>query len=189
MRRHPDRPGPDARHVTPQYGGLQGGTPFDDACAADAALTGFTGALSSGSHGRLGGECSVLALASAGDVFVVDGSGKDPLPVRGNQGFGGWNRDCDPDEVIVGFAGRADDDIDQLVFVCAELLVLEAIDGGFSLGLGPPENLGAIGGLGGQPFMQTACPIGQVATVQRIRAGMTIDAFGLGCSAVALTYD
>jgi cysteine-rich repeat protein len=51
------------------------------------------------------------------------------------------------------------------------------------------EPLMPIGGNNGVPFPQTDCPAGQVATVQRLRASTGVDAFGLGCSAVALTFD
>ncbi|NIR40685.1 MAG: hypothetical protein GWN79_23565, partial [Actinobacteria bacterium] len=48
-------------------------------------------------------------------------------------------------------------------------------------------DLPAAGGTGGSPFPQTDCPAGQVAGESRIRAGDSIDAFGLGCIAPALS--
>ncbi len=35
---------------------------------------------------------------------------------------------------------------------------------------------------------QTNCPMGQVATQQRLRSGDGLDAFGVGCSAIGLAY-
>ena len=178
-----------AGDVTPQFGGLMTGVPFDDACPMGQALTGFVGDLASLSHGRLGGRCSELALAIQGDAFAVVTMGKNPLPVRGNSGMNGWMRDCKADEVLLGFVGRAGTGVDQLTFRCVPLEVIEAPDGAFSLEIGAPEPLMPIGGGNGVPFPQTDCPAGQVATVQRLRASTGVDAFGLGCSAVALTFD
>ena len=62
-------------------------------------------------------------------------------------------------------------------------------DGAFGLGLGAPDVLMPIGGGGGVPFAQTDCPVGQVATVQRLRASTGVDAFGLACSTLTLTFD
>jgi cysteine-rich repeat protein len=175
--------------ATPQFGGLLAGTAYDDACAAGEALTGFAGTLSNQSHGRIGGLCSLTDVAVQGGQFVVTTTGKNLLPVRGDSGFNDWVRDCDADEIAVGFSGRADTDVDQLRFRCAPLVVSEAPDGLFSLAVGPPENLSPIGGTDGEAFAAVDCPSGQVATVQRVRAGVGVDAFGLGCSVVALTYD
>ena len=175
--------------VTPQFGGLMSGVAFDDPCPPGQALTGFVGDLANLSHGKLGGRCSALAVAVQGNAFAVVATGKNPLPVRGNSGMNGWMRDCKTDQVLLGFVGRAGTGVDQLTFRCVPLAIVEAPDGAFSLQLGAPDPLMPIGGNGGMPFPQTDCPAGQVATVQRLRASTGIDAFGLGCSAVALTFD
>jgi cysteine-rich repeat protein len=173
---------------TPQYGGLDVGAPFVDACPAGQALVGFTGATFGGAHGKLSGLCSPLQLAVAGDAFVVQTGAKTALPSRGDTGNVPWLRECPAPRVVVGFSGRAGVGVDRLVFACAELVVSEAMDGSFSVAPGPAIDLAGVGGNGGAPFPPTSCPPGQVATAQRVRASAGVDAFGLGCSAAALTF-
>ena len=86
---------------------------------------------------------------------------------------------------MMGFRGRSGDLIDQLLFRCAPLEV--TWDGNdYNVSRGTPFDISAVGGSGGDPFGQADCPGDQVATVANIRAGDSIDAFGLGCQAPSL---
>ena len=172
---------------TAQAGNVNGGVAFNDACPAGSLLIGFQGFLG-GSHGRLQGVCGTPGLVPALDGFVVTVSDPTPLPQRGNGGNMQWMRLCPVDQMIVGFSGRAGQLIDQLTFTCAPLVVSEAGDGAWSIAPGPTGTLPAIGGNGGQPFAQANCPAGQVGSMQRIRAGDSVDAFGIGCSAIGLAF-
>ena len=173
---------------TTQQGNVNLGAAFDDPCPAGQALVGFSGVLKTNTHAALKGLCGVPNLNVLGDGFVIKVGAGTALPQRGGAGDTPWVRTCPADQVLVGFSGRASASIDQLTLSCAPLVVSEAPDGGFSVGLGAATPLMAVGGAGGVAFMQTDCPMGQVGGVQRLRANTLITAFGLGCSAVSLGY-
>jgi hypothetical protein len=56
----------------------------------------------------------------------------------------------------------------------------------YSVSTGTVTVLAAVGDNGGSAFPDTDCPTDQVATVSHLRAGDNLDAFGLGCSTVAV---
>lgn len=163
--------------------GQQNGTPFDDACPAGQALIGFTGSLqaANGAHGQIAARCGALSVVAASgggfEIRLADGAA---LPTRGVDNASPWTRSCPANQVIVGFGGRSGRLIDQLALRCAPLTLTPA-GGGWTVGLGAATDLAAIGGSGGTAFAQTDCGAGQIAAVARIRAGDSIDAFGLGC--------
>jgi hypothetical protein len=103
------------------------------------------------------------------------------MPTRGVQGTSAWSQTCPSNQLIVGFGGRAGALIDQLVLRCAPLIVT-ADGGGFTVSTGATTDLAAVGGTGGNPFAQTDCAAGQIASTARLRAGDGIDAFGLACT-------
>ncbi|MCA9662041.1 MAG: DUF4215 domain-containing protein, partial [Myxococcales bacterium] len=174
---------------TATYGG-DGGDPFDDSCPQGQALIGFSGKLDGNNwHGNVAGICGTLALDVEGDAFVIAVSEAASLPLRGaaNQNGQGWSRYCPAGEVVVGFSGRNGWYIDQLTFYCAAPQIAEDGDG-FFVSLGAAAPLAAIGGPGGDPFPETYCPMGQIATRQRGRASNDLDRFGLGCANINLLY-
>lgn len=172
---------------TNQAGNANGGTAYNDPCGAGRALIGFAGSFMS-YHRRIRGVCGLLGLSPAMDGFNVTLTDPVQLPERGPDGNTPWMRTCPQDQVIVGFSGRSGGLVDSLTFTCAPLVVDEADDGTWTIALGATSNLLAVGGNGGNQFPQTDCPAGQVATVQRLRTGDGLDAFGLGCSAVGLDF-
>ena len=173
--------------LTTQYGDTQLGLAYLDTCPQGQVLIGFTGVLKTDSHAALKGMCGAPGLAVQADAFVVEVVAGAPLPERGGAGDTPWMRGCAANQVVTGFAGRAGVGVDQLTLSCAPLVVSEAMDGSFSVGLGPASPLPAVGGAGGLPFPQTDCPAGQVGNAQNLRADATIAAFGLGCAAVSLS--
>ena len=177
-----------AGQATPQFGGLNLGTAYNDNCLAGQVLTGFTGTLKVGAHAALKGVCALPMLAVVDDAFVVKTGPGAALPQRGGAGDTPWVRNCPADQMLVGFSGSAGTGVNQLTFGCAPLEITEAGDGTFSIGLGILTPLMVVGAVGGMPFAQTNCPMGQVAAAQRLRASAVITAFGLGCSAVSLGF-
>jgi len=174
---------------TAAFGG-QGGVAFDDSCPPGQALVGFSGKLDGQNwHGNAAGRCGTLTIEAVDDKPVVKVSPAEKLPLHGaaNQTGQTWDRMCPPDQVIVGFSGRAGALINQLTFRCAPLALAEDATG-FSVAIGAPAALMPIGGDGGTPFPQTDCPAGQVANRQRGRASNDLDQFGLGCAIVGLIF-
>jgi hypothetical protein len=107
--------------VTPtaQFGNLNGGVAFPDACPAGQAVIGYHGFVATqGWHGQIQALCGTLTLG-AGVTPTVTLDAGETLPLRGVFGVVEWTRTCGSDEVVVGFAGRSGALIDQLTFVCA----------------------------------------------------------------------
>ena len=174
--------------ATAQYGNVQGGALFEDGCPQGEAVVGFAGWIHTFAnwHGRIQVLCGSPGLV-AGDAWSVAVGGGATLPLRGVIGDFEWTRTCPKDQVVIGFEGRAEGLLDELVVRCAPLLVTEGA-GGFAVITGAETALPAIGGKSGNPFPLTKCAAGEVATMGRIRAGDFIDAFGLGCSKVGLSF-
>ena len=164
------------------------GTAYSDNCPAGQVLTGFMGTLKAGSHAALRGMCSVPTLVVQDDAFVVKTGPGAALPQRGGPGDTQWTRMCATHHVLVGFSGSAGAGVNQLTFRCAPLVISEGPGGVFTIGPGTATQLMVVGAAGGMPFAPASCPMGQVATAQRLRASTVIAAFGLGCSAVSLGF-
>ena len=162
--------------------GQQNGTPFDDVCPAGQALIGFAGALDAvgGAHGQIAGRCGTLSVAPAGAGFEVRVATGASLPTRGANDDAPWTRPCAANQVVVGFAGRSGALLDQLTFRCAPLTIT-ASGASWTVAVAAATDLAPIGGSRGTAFAQTDCAAGQIAAVARIRAGDSVDAFGLGC--------
>ncbi len=171
---------------TPQYGNLSGGTLYDDACLVGEALIGFAGSLSSASgyHQRISAQCGRAARIGAPGAYTVKVTPGSATPPRGAlPGTSPWTRTCPADQVVTGFSGRNGTLIDQLTFTCSPFVVDTT---GAVVAPGAPTALPAIGGPGGTAFAQTDCGAGRVATVVRLRAGDSLDAFGLACSSISV---
>jgi hypothetical protein len=171
---------------TAQYGNLSGGTPYNDTCPAGQAIIGFEGSLvtAGGWHGQIQALCGTLQLSPSAPYTISVSSGAT-LPVQGAGGELPWVSTCPPNQLVVGFGGRAGLYFDQLSLRCAPLLVNGPP---YTLSRGTITNLPSAGGTGGEPFPTTDCPGGQVAIGSRVRAGGYIDAFGLACSSPALRF-
>lgn len=172
--------------ATGEQGGATG-TPFTDVCPDDEVVIGYQGFLSGPGVGLtlIGGiqtMCGSLSVnpSSPGQVLTAEGA---ILPLRGAGQGNAWTQSCPADQVVVGFAGRSGADLDQVAFECAPWAVEP--DGGGGLSAGVAVTLGAAGGDGGAPYMDT-CPAGLLARGSVGRSGEWVDAFGLLCGTPAL---
>jgi hypothetical protein len=177
---------------TPMRGG-PGGVKYRDSCAApDQVLIGVSGtvigtAADPRGIGSLSGLCGRLTLTRFGAMFRIQVEGATALPSRGKMLEGPWTSTCPANEVVVGIDGRAGLWVDELVLVCAPLLV--ATDGGRTVTLGPPTALPPQGGHpeGGAPFSDR-CGAGRAAYGVHIGAGDLVDALNLLCAAPLAPY-
>lgn len=168
---------------TPQQGG-NGGTLYEDACPAGQVLIGITGANSTAENivGQISAHCSNITLTPAvGGSYDIEFSAGQQFPGRGNGGGTPWTRLCASGEVMVGFDGRSGSLLDRLFVRCATFTVSGDL-GSLVFSTGVPYELQFVGGGGGGTFPERDCPVGEVATVTRTRAGDLIDSFGLGCA-------
>jgi cysteine-rich repeat protein len=157
-------------------GNVTGGTLHEDACPPGQVMIGFAGATGA-SFDQLQVVCGLPALA--GDHQVTIGAG-DTLPLRGINAGTPVSSSCAAGEFVVGFEGRAGALVDQLALRCAPLLVTPN-GAGYLVSLGTVTTGAVVGGTGGDAFPATDCPTGQLALGASIRAGGSIDAFGLRC--------
>ena len=169
----------------PQNGSVGGGTATDDACPPGEVVIGLRGA-AGGWITQLGVVCGAVALVD-GQIIGVSVRESTELPIRGLLSGSMFDSICPAGEVVVGVRGRSGALIDQLVLSCAPLSVVD--DGvSLSLELGASSEQPPVGGSGGTAFDATECPPGAVATIGRIRAGDSIDAFGLTCMPIGLAF-
>ena len=126
----------------------------------------------------LGADLSVSSVASA-SFGPFDGGCFKPE--------NHWERACGPDEVLVGFRGRAGTLIDQLVVRCAEVVITEDANG-FSITRGEVKELPAIGGDGGNAFGPIDCPIESIAVSIDLNIGSWINSVQMTCKNLALEY-
>jgi hypothetical protein len=174
---------------TAQEGG-DGGEPYVDTCPAGEVVIGYRGEVLPPDSGLIIVVSRIQALCGA---IVLDGGASNQvsftassqLPERGMVAGPSWSDVCDADEVIVGFSGRSGQYVDQLAFQCAHWIISNG-DGGPVLTMNGTTSLPAVGGEGGSPFPPAACPTGQMAIGNALRAGFWLDAFSLVCGTPAL---
>ena len=169
---------------TVQYGNTSGGSAFDDACGSGEALVGVFGGWNPWLN-RIGARCAAMSVRSDGQGgFEVAVGSPRALPTRGG-GSGGTTGTglCPVDHVAVGFGSRTGALVDQVTLRCAPL-ILSRGPGGWTVSTGTIISATPIGGTGGTGRPDEDCAPGEIATVARIRAGGSVDAFGLGCTAV-----
>jgi hypothetical protein len=176
----------DTVSVTGTFG-PQVGTLFTDLCPGDQVLVGFAGSAgpSSGSiYDNLIGRCGTVNVSSSMPYRVTSVPlSSSTLPARGNGQVTFASR-CPPDQVVVGFSGRADPDLKALSFVCANLVVT----GGpatYSIVPGSDRSVEPLMNVAGGNAFSAACPPGQLARGTHLWAGPRIQAFGLACGTVA----
>lgn len=148
-----------------------------DRCPAGQALVGMDGFADALVRGAQA-VCGVVRIDEDDQVLVGPGT---TLPFRGDGSGKAWERRCPPNQMVVGFTGRAVSAVDQLVLRCAGLSVV-----GGELVLGAASELEPVGDLGGVPFPAVDCTGGQVATATGMRQALQLDAFSLGCSTPSL---
>jgi len=98
-----------------------------------------------------------------------------------------WNRPCQPGELMVGYAGRADMSVSQLVIRCAPIEVGETVDG-FTISTGPAYSLEGVGSMTDPEFGPHDCPQGSVATGAEARILGSFRGLKFLCHELALTY-
>lgn len=172
----------------PMMGG-DGGEAFADECPTGEVLVGLGGFLDErGWHGRMAAGCAPIELVEVEDgTFVVRVGEWTATPMHGGVGQQPWISECPDDEIMVGFAGRAGQLVDQVQVACAPFEVVESADG-FALIPGEVHLLDPVGGSGGSAVELTLCEEGSVATVVDMRAGESIDALGVACRSLELRF-
>jgi hypothetical protein len=132
--------------------------------------------------------CAPLEFSETDDGSFVVGVGEwTATPMHGEVGQQPWISECPENEMMVGFAGRAGMLVDNVQIACAAFDVVETTEG-FALVAGEPHLLDAVGGQGGEAFEPLLCESGSVATVVDMRAGESIDALGVACQRLELTF-
>ncbi len=175
-----------AFNATTQHGNTMGGSVFDDECPTDEVLIGLRGTFG-GSVGQMQAICGLLQLVDPGDIdlSLVESTS---LPVRGTSIGMAYDATCPAGSAVVGFGGRAGDLIDAIVLRCAPIVLMD--DGMvLSLEFGVSGDLPLFGNpAGGNMIPQSDCAAGEVATIANIRAGDSVDAFGITCRPLSLSF-
>jgi hypothetical protein len=168
--------GLDSGSDTMLQGNTGGGTLYPDACPPGQVLVGFNAEVGA-SFDKIQMVCGTLVL---GDNTAVTLSAGATLPMHGNTSGTPAGSMCPVNQMVVGFEGRAGGLIDQLTLRCAPL-VLTMGGTGYSAAPGTVTKGNTVGGSGGTAFGPIDCAAGGVAVGANVRAGNSIDAFGLRC--------
>lgn len=162
--------------------------PFTQTCGLNEVVTGYTITTEGHEAGQqlqsLQGHCARLAV-DWGSTLRVTTAASAPTAAAGMTGGVEQSQACPEGEMVVAFSGRSGSDIDQIAIVCAPLI----IDGAYPhyrLSLGAAEPQPGIGNLGGAPFSEISCPLGQVAVGDEGRAGTIVNTVGLLCGETQL---
>jgi hypothetical protein len=173
---------------TPLQGNVGGGNANEDDCPFGQVVVGYAGLLAmEGWHGQIQAMCNVLDLQKNGSDYVVRLKPGATLPLRGFNGSEPWTSMCPKDQMVVGFEGRSGLYIDAFALHCAPLTITQSPDG-YALSVGVVAIMASVGDTGGDAFPNTDCPMGEIATGSRIRAGDYVDALGLVCAKPLLTF-
>jgi hypothetical protein len=193
------QPGPDAGPATDastiivandsttlQHGGSHGNSALD-ACPDNQVVIGYTGFLTVGLVGddeppfigALTTLCGKIHLGGADGRQLLTEMGTT-LPARGMGKDAAWKQICPKNQVVVGFRGQAGEALDRVAFDCASWVL--GVDEQNKPVLIPDTvtTLTAAGGTGGNAFVD-ACPDGEMARGNNLRAGEWLDAFALVC--------
>jgi hypothetical protein len=153
-------------------GGGSGGGAFRDECPAGSVAVGF--------RGRAGAYIDQIQLScsSLNGDGSLGGGNVAAGPHHGGGGGGDFDESCDTGQVLVGFAGRSGDYIDQLYGQCSTPAFVAGLGGGSS------RTVHTLGGGGGSPFA-AACPAGAVMIGIQGQAGTLVDHLGFICRRLA----
>jgi hypothetical protein len=167
--------------------GGSGGTLSHDACTPGDVLIGLSGFLDeAGRHGQMQAKCARLEVEQANDgSFLVSTGESDYTPLLGAKGQAAWSSQCPQNEVVIGFAVRTGQLVDQVQLSCAPLELIDGGNEGLFLMRGEAHDLKAVGANSGSAFVER-CPEGTVATVLDLRSGDSIDALGMSCRSLEL---
>lgn len=155
-----------------------GGTEYLDACPAGRVLVGLNAEIGA-SFDKVQVVCGVLGVSAAPAVTI--GASETPFPLRGANANTAGSTKCPPNQMVVGFAGRAGALVDQISLRCAPVTIASGDGGAYSAALGSVTAQTPLGGTGGEAFADTDCPAGSVAIGAHIQAGGSVDGFGLLC--------
>jgi hypothetical protein len=169
----------------PQAVGSGADTSYRDTCPAGQVIIGYAGQLVNNSNNyqaQIQALCGTINLTGGGPWNVTTAPGAS-LPIEGTDPGPPWTEACPANQMVVGFVATFDQRIHQIFLSCAPLAV--SSDGTISVGtitvIGPT-------GSGGSMRVQSSCPTGSVATVSKGNAGRWINAFGIECSSISVTY-
>lgn len=164
-------------------GNANGGTENLDACAPGSVLVGLNAKVGD-SIDQAQVVCAKVQIDTAAKVTL--GAPETPHPFRGTNENGAASTICPAHHFVVGFSGRAASLVDQVALRCAPVVV-DASKIPVTVTAGTVTPSAPLGGTGGGVFEDTNCETGSVATGAVIRAGGSVDAFGLLCSAPSVT--
>jgi hypothetical protein len=134
------------------------------------------------SFDQIGVVCGVPTVNATLGLDVAAGA---TLALRGTNPGTAASGACPANQMVVGFGGAAGGLLDNLVLRCAPVTATYASNA-YTVAIGTIVAQPAIGGSGGSPFSDTDCAAGEVAIGANIRAGGSVDAFGLICSAASI---
>jgi hypothetical protein len=154
-----------------------------DACPSNQALIGYHGSVGAAPSGALLvfsllGQCGKFTV-NGGAPYTVALSPGGLLFDSGGDGSTSFDLICPANQVVVGFAGRSGEALDQLQMECAPLLIAQ--DAMMTLSIGPRMLLEPPKGGGGGSTFAESCPGGSIATGHEINEGAWIDALALRC--------
>ena len=165
-------------------GNASGGSRFDDPCPEGQLLIGVNSQVS-GWIRQLGVQCGIPSVVVDGDGARIAIEPGFAGPMHGLGSGSAASALCPVDHAMRGFGSRAGLLIDQLTPVCISWTV-EASAEGFALVESAPVSGTSVGGSGGDPRPDVNCPAGQVGIGGIIRAGDSVDAFGMMCAAATV---
>jgi hypothetical protein len=158
-------------------GNAAGGTLYADICPAGEVMVGIAGQVG-GSFDKIGVVCGIPSVSTTLSVSIAAGTS---LTLRGTNTNTPVAASCPANQMLVGFAGRAAGLFDEIALRCAPVTTPFA-GSTYTVTIGSIAAVAAVGGSSsGGAFADTDCAAGQVAIGANIRAGGSVDAFGLIC--------
>lgn len=167
--------------------GAPNGTLYEEECPVLLGFYGLEDFMTGVS--TLGGICGELALGVADDAFVIKASATgEVLSNVGTSGYQIWIAMCPADKVITGVSGEYDGSISELVFLCSRLTVTDQ-GGAYAVSVTDDLYIDPVGVPNGGPEAYAVCPLGYVATAQRIYQDndTLLAGVGLACKAPLLS--
>jgi len=165
------------------------GTTFNQRCAQDQILIGFTGTVEppgSMTNWLRSFQAVCGSLSIAGTTYAVTTTQTVALPRRGMQQVMAQMSMCPANQVVVGFVAKSGGWIDQVLPVCAPLTI-DGMSPSYALSIGTRAQVAQyVGGPNGDVTVTFPCPAGQIAVGDEGRDSAAIEAFGLRCAVPTL---